>query len=462
MASTQLNKSVQKNAGNDNITKMTFSAWIKRTALGEGTIIAAHQLSTYYTHFYFNSDNRIQIYSYINSSTAANLVTERQFTDTNGWYHIVFTIDTTLGTSTDRMKIYVNGERITTFNGGTTFPAQNSSFGQFSDTGATLNIGNTANRGAFSGLMSHVHYTPYTAYDASAFGSTDSTTGEWQINTAPNVTYSTAGFFILKDGNSVTDQSGNSNNFTVGAGTLTKTEDNPSNVFDTINTNFAKTGGVNGRDSNIRVFIDNGATRLSTDVALWTTMLGSISMFSGKYYWECKRTVEGSPSNQLAYVGIEPLDTAGTTLGSPVGTNTNAISYHTGGSVNKSNSSQSGTWASWQSNNDIVQVAIDMDNYFIYFGKNGTWQNSGDPTSGGSGTGGIAILAGKGYVNGFTTHRGGGSAGGDKSMLKMNFGNGYFQTTAVASAGTNASGNGIFEYDVPAGYTALSTKGLNL
>ena len=44
----------------------------------------------------------------------------------------------------------------------------------------------------------------------------------------------------------------------------------------------------------------------------------------------------------------------------------------------------------------------------------------------------------------------------------FNFGNGYFGTTAVSSAGTNASENGIFEYDVPTGYTALSTKGLNL
>ena len=47
-------------------------------------------------------------------------------------------------------------------------------------------------------------------------------------------------------------------------------------------------------------------------------------------------------------------------------------------------------------------------------------------------------------------------------QVYANFGNGYFGTTAVSSAGTNASGNGIFEYDVPAGYTALSTKGLNL
>ena len=49
-----------------------------------------------------------------------------------------------------------------------------------------------------------------------------------------------------------------------------------------------------------------------------------------------------------------------------------------------------------------------------------------------------------------------------QAIASVNFGNGYFDTTAVASAGTNASNNGIFEYDVPAGYTALSTKGLNL
>ena len=47
-------------------------------------------------------------------------------------------------------------------------------------------------------------------------------------------------------------------------------------------------------------------------------------------------------------------------------------------------------------------------------------------------------------------------------FLYFNFGNGYFGTTAVSSAGTNASGIGIFKYDVPANHTALSTKGLNL
>ena len=45
--------------------------------------------------------------------------------------------------------------------------------------------------------------------------------------------------------------------------------------------------------------------------------------------------------------------------------------------------------------------------------------------------------------------------------VDANFGNGFFGTTAISSEGTNASGIGKFEYDVPAGYTALSTKGLN-
>ena len=79
------------------------------------------------------------------------------------------------------------------------------------------------------------HFIDGTAYTPSDFGSTDSVTGEWKINTAPSVNYGTNGFFILKDGNSVTDQSGNSNNFTVAGGTLTKTEDCPSNVFATWN-----------------------------------------------------------------------------------------------------------------------------------------------------------------------------------------------------------------------------------
>jgi hypothetical protein len=105
--------------------------------------------------------------------------------------------------------------------------------------------------------------------------------------------------------------------------------------------------------------------------------------------------------------------------------------------------------------NSIVMIAIDKDNGKIWWGKDGTWFASGDPANGtNEAFSNINTVVGAdGFVTfSDTTYRNG----------SWNFGNGYFGTTPVASAGTNASGIGIFEYDVPTGYTALSTKGLNL
>ena len=82
------------------------------------------------------------------------------------------------------------------------------------------------------------------------------------------------------------------------------------------------------------------------------------------------------------------------------------------------------------------------------------WQNSGVPTSGASGTGAAYTIASGIYIPAFASY-------GAAANLAFNFGNGYFRTTPISSAGTNASGEGIFEYDVPTGYTAISTKGLN-
>jgi hypothetical protein len=452
MASTQLTKSVQKNAGNDNITKMTYSVWIKRSALGEADIFAAHQLSTYYTDFYFDSNDRLNLYSYINASEAAWVQTNRKFRDTNAWYHLVFAIDTTQGTAANRVKFYVNGTQETSMNS-TVYPSQNSSFGQFSDTGATLYIGNNPNRTAFDGVMSHIHYTPYTTYDASPFGSTDATTGEWKINTNPSVTYGTAGFFILKDGNSVTDQSGQSNNFTVGSGTLTKTEDCPSNVYATLNP-------LDNYYANST--FSNGNTSQTSNASAYGWVPSTLGMTTGKFYAECKQTgfSGGSNYNLIGITGSQN-DAPTHYLGQVAYT----AGYYAQGNVYNQSGSATSTYASYTTN-DIIGVALDLDNNKLYFSKNGVWQNSGDPTSGATGTGALNITAPSAMTgtNATGVYRFASGDYGNSVVVNnsWNFGNGYFGTTAVASAGTNASGNGIFEYDVPTGYTALSTKGLNL
>ena len=135
---------------------------------------------------------------------------------------------------TNRTKIYVNGNEVTSFI--TLLHIHHKTNRLFNiNNSQTIYVGafNTT-QDFFNGSMSHYHFIDGTAYDATAFGEYDAN-GVWKIKTSPSVTYGTNGFFILKDGNSVTDQSGNSNNFTVAGGTLTNTEDNPSNVFATLN-----------------------------------------------------------------------------------------------------------------------------------------------------------------------------------------------------------------------------------
>jgi hypothetical protein len=458
MASTSLTKTVQK-VGSDAITKMTFSAWIKRSKLGEGQIFNAYQLSSYYTRIYFNGSDALAIYSYINSSQQVFIKTNRLFRDTNAWYHLVVSVDTTQATASDRVKIYINGVQETSFaSGAEVYPSQNSGFGQFNDTGATLYIGSSPSATNFDGSMSHINYTPYTAYDASAFGSTDATTGEWKINTSPSVTYSTAGFFILKDGNSVTDQSGNSNNFTVGGGTLTKTEDNPSNVFATMNP--LVTYGTNQNA------LSEG-NNTTTGIAYHRPSPPTLAVNKGKWYFEAK-ALSGTASKWWIGLCDTEYDTNNQgTVGSTANyiwgydATTNAVNQRSqaiydvnlrdgGGNISISNI------FSAPSADDIYAMAVDLDNQKVWYAKNGVWNNgsaSQSTTFNASYPDSTNIDADRFYYIG---------VGSENSKWSVNYGNGYFGTTAVSSAGTNASGIGIFEYDVPTGFTALSTKGLNL
>ena len=198
--------------------KGTFSFWVKRSGLGSTTrLFNNHVTSVYYGYIDFTGGNKLRVAG--DDAGTISVQTNRLFRDTNAWYHIVIAIDTTQSTASDRVKIYVNGVQETSMAVGT-YPSQNDNLNFLSTSASNGHVvgayyNGSAYSGGFDGSMSHIHFIDGTAYDASAFGSTDSTTGEWKINTAPSVTYGTNGFFILKDGNSVTDQSGQGNNWTV-------------------------------------------------------------------------------------------------------------------------------------------------------------------------------------------------------------------------------------------------------
>jgi len=433
----------------------TISAWFKKNPLVVQNIMYSNvsQESVYQ----FTSTGQINYYEYSGGYTS-RLLTNAVHTDGSAWYHVVLAVDTTQSTSSNRLKMYVNGEQVTSFSAAT-YPSQN--FDSYNINNNSLHtIG--ANNGAdgFSGSMSHFHFIDGTAYPASAFGSTDSTTGEWKINTSPSVTYGTNGFFILKDGNTITDSSPNSNNFSLGGGTLTKTEDCPSNNFATWNASDRWLGNTAGNGD----FLRNGNTYFRTTSDSQKALVRStIGVTSGKYYCEMKVT-----QIERTWVGIcnKQIFTSSSEWWTQ--SNNNGLYWYGNGTAMYDAQNNSGNAYGGFVNNDIVMIALDMDNKALYFGKNGTWLNSGDPTSGSSKTGSVteystltnASYALENYEEVYFMAGEPSTAG--IGQVYANFGNGYFGTTAVSSAGTNASGNGIFEYDVPAGYTALSTKGLNL
>ena len=439
MANTHLQKTFSASA---NRTRQTISVWVKRTG-GLGTtqaIFSVYTGGTYYAHLRFKSDDSIQLYNY----NDINIRTNRKFRDTNGWYHIHVIIDTPNSTSTDRIRLYVNGERETDL-ANTTYPAQNGEI-KFGDSNLH-SIGSYDSSSYFDGCMSHFHFITNNAYEPTLFGETDSTTGEWKIKTSPSVTYSTNSFFILKDGNSGTDQSGQSNDFSVTGGTLTKTEDCPSNVFASLNS-LANIGSAN--------VYENGSTTI-TGNSNWGANPSTIATgTTGKYYAECKVVAQASAYSQFGIMSVDAVPNW--TLGY-VHTSADAvvwsIDYRSGQSKIENNNSSIIQTPTQFSDGDIIGMAIDVDNGKIYFHRNGTYVTySGNVQNPSSGSYGISLptstsgyhIMGNAYPN---------------AKISINFGNGYFGTTAVSSAGTNASNIGIFEYDVPTGYTALSTKGLN-
>jgi len=432
MASTYLSRTLVTPTST---TQYTFSAWVKRTTtVGSSSlneVIFSNWSSTSnvgYIRFEDQTDT-LHIYDNYGGTQKLNYRTTASYRDTNAWYHIVVNADTSRS-SGDRCRLYVNGEQVSL----TKVSDSTGTLGMLSANSTNgMRLGAINNTGGteyyLGGLMSHVHFIDGGIYEASDFGEYDAN-GVWKIKTSPSVTYGTNGFFILKDGNSVTDQSGNGNNFTVGGGTLTNTEDCPSNVFATLNPLVYES-----RDN---TFSNGNNTITGGGSDDWTNKYGTstIAPSSGKYYVEAKLITK---VNSQAIIGL--ISTSQAISGSLKDFGVFALETE-GRLVGSGSNIQTGLTAF--SNGDIAGLAFDATNGTAQFYRNGS--TYGNP---------LSSIPSDTYYFATTTYYTGG-------VINFNFGNGYFGTTAVASAGTNASGNGIFEYDVPTGYTALSTKGLNL
>jgi hypothetical protein len=444
MASTYLSKTFS--SGNQQ--EWTWSAWVKKSAPS-----APSASSMLFTTGQYASTELVQIFSQdtlnftVYDSGGGGLVDVRSSNlvrDPSAWYHFVVAVDTTQATASNRVKLYING--VEASYSSTTYPSLNASLRVNSS--SVHNIGfRIGSSFYFDGLMTHIHFTDGTQYQASDFGETDATTGIWKPIKEPSVTYGTNGFFLKfeNSGSMGLDSSGNVNNFTVN-GSLTQTVDTPSNVFTTWNPleNYYQSATLS-----------NGNTTIQTGNSQYSPSSSTLGVSSGKWYWEVEYDALSGGSD-VAYVGV--LSQFATNSTTSLGTNANDYGYYVNGNYYNNNTGTA--YGTTYTTGDIIGVALDLDNNKLYFSKNGTWQNSGDPESGATGTGAISITNPTSTTNGayFPSICDGSSSA--NATFKTNFGNGYFGTTAVASAGSNGNGS-IFEFDCPSGYYALNTKNIN-
>ena len=426
MASTRLTRTAS--GGSNQI--YTASCWVKRTKLGTTTSVLTTGnggADSNARMLIFDATDKIEI-AYYNAGFTYQVTTNRLFRDTSAWYHLVVAVDTTQTTASDRIKIYVNGVQETSF-ATSSYPSLNATFNYNSSAQYIGDLRGSGIYGEF--LLSHFNYIDGLAYDADTFGETDATTGIWKPKTAPSVTYGTNGFFLKGEnsGSLGTDSSGNANNFTVN-GTPTQTVDTPSNVFATMNPLFAG-------DANITY--SNGNLKLTATAEAQKNAVSTIAVSSGKWYCEMVSR------NGTNYPGFGIMDSQSVLQTSVLYLGSSSDSYcmfQDGNYYNNGSASSTGiTWGV----GSIMGIAIDLDSATktIKFYKDGAEVHSATITTPANGY----VFAASHNANG--------------TISEINFGNGYFGTTAVASATTDESGLGIFEYDVPTGYYALCTKNIN-
>ena len=359
-------------------TTWTWSAWVKRGALGSPT----KELFTASTggEIFFGTGDTLTIYD--NATTY--LTTTQVFRDPSAWYHLVIVWDTTQATAANRIKMYVNGSQVTAFST-SSYPAQNTTSSFNNNT--LHNIGEYFGGGSyyFDGYMADINFIDGSAKTPSDFGETDTTTGVWKPK-AYTGTYGTNGFYLKFSDIATTsgsnaglgkDFSGNANywttnNISVTSGTTYDAMiDSPTNASSGTRPvgNYAVINPLSNLDATTLAAGNLNLTLTSNS----SSVFGTLGVSSGKWYWEivCYDGVMAGVADTQRSGGTYPGNFA------------NSCAWNTFYSMS-TNLYQSGTFAKNGSPSNaaatagqIIGVALDMDAGNLYYYVNGSVANSG-------------------------------------------------------------------------------------
>ena len=420
----------------------TWSAWIKMSNVSTTAqrVFLSHN-NTHPSTQITIEQNKFTSYHYNGSSIDFILQTNRLLRDSSSWYHLLVSVDTTQGTASDRVKLYINGVQETSF-GQSTYPSENFDT-EVNDNGAIAQIsGGGTPASPFGGYMAEVVLIDGQALDPTSFGEFDSDSPNiWKPKDVSGLTFGTNGFYLdFENASSLgADVSGNGNNFTVN--NLTSVDQST----DTCTNNFCTLNPLIGSN---HITLSEGNLYASTTTSSWASESSTFSLSQGKWYLEVY--VVGYNHNAL---GVQFAENAtGRASGYPFEIAGGfGFKFYNGSAT--SQGADSVSYGNAVSNGQTVGMALDLDNHKIYFSINGTFQNSGDPTSGSTGTGSAHNLTtGKDYVIVNALNHQSGNA-----ISSFNFGS---PPHSISSGNSDANGHGNFEYSVPSGYYSLNTKNL--
>ena len=429
----------------------TFSTWFKLSGTDGSFISAGTDISNgpLFIIDILSGGNEgiLRVEDTVGGNNVIGLRTTRKLRDNSAWMNVVVGIDTTQGTASNRVKVYINGVQETSF-GTETYPSQNLelSMNQNHDHRIGTRAANTSGK-FWDGYLCETVLIDGQQLDATSFGEFDSDSGIWKPIDVSGLTFGTNGFYLdfENSGSLGADVSGNGNNFTLN--NLTSIDQ----TTDTCTNNFAVLNALDNYypDSTL----SEGNTQTVIGAGDWTPIKATFGLTTGKWYWEIKHSAVSSGSS-YATIGVDSNQATGDQQRGGAGTND--YSYWYNGELRTGDSAVT-TGVGTYGVGDIIGVALDLDNNKLYFSKNGTFVNSGDPTSGSTGTGAMSITSASSTSLGAYFPEVGFYDNTNTGTFQCNFGNPAF---SISSGNSDGNGYGNFGYSVPSGYYSLCTKNL--
>ena len=350
----------------------TFSTWCKRSRLGLGNssgtgsnwnlLMGAYAGSasdnSHYWQLGFSNNDELTCGGWVNNFR----VTNRRFRDTSAWYHIVLQIDTTQSTASNRTKVYVNGVQETSFS--TTYdPAQNFDLAINNTVAQSISdVAYDAGTGPyhFDGYIAETHLFDGAVVAASEFGETDSVTGQWiPKQYTGTASYGTNGYYMKYVSGAIgTDSSGQGNNYT------TTNLANSDVVLDTPTNNHCI---VNSLDNSGNLTLGQGNTEFHASDSNRVCFKGTMAVSSGKWYYEYTHgaTADGS-------IGVVNASATSLVSNGMVGNSSYGWAVNNDGAKENGNSETASYMSGGYTTNDVIGVALNMDDGEITFYKNGS------------------------------------------------------------------------------------------